>query len=312
MEDQESEGSDSDSSQSSQGIKIQGASAVKTYKAFIFDMDGVFRCGDEVISGAPEIVEYISQKNVPSILLTNECRYTTQRIVQDLANMGVKVPETCTIYTAANSVADFLADLQELDYIHILGEDGLKQTIKEHPSLSSKIRDKIPSKKISLDTDMFVVIGSLNKINQNELEEAAKWIRCGAKVITTCPDLSDPGSKGENMISMPGHTVHLLKKYIPCSTYCLGKPNPIILRKALAILRKKTPDIQENEILFVGDSLDTDIKLAYELGLDSAIVLTGNTTMFMIKNNIIQPTYIFHSVLEIKDEIEATSDNDTE
>lgn len=309
MEDQESEGSDSDSSQSSLGIKIQG-SGVKRYRAFIFDMDGVFRCGDDVIMGAPEIVEYIAQRDVPSVLLTNECRYTTGRIVNDLTKMGVKVPETCSIYTAGDSVTDFLASQQELDYIHILGEDGLKDTIRNKESLRDKIRDQIPSKKISLDTDMFLVIGSLNKINQSELEEAAKWIRCGAKVITTCPDLSDPGSKGEHVISMPGHTVHLLKKYIPCSTYCLGKPNPIILRKALAILRGKIPDIREEEILFVGDSLDTDIRLAYELGLDSAIVLTGNTTMFMIKNNIIQPTYIFHSVLEIKDELAATSDDE--
>ena len=279
----------------------------KQYRAFIFDMDGVFRCGHDVISGASEIVEYISEREVPSILLTNECRYTNAQLTTDLATMGVYIPDSWRIFTAGNCVADFLANLKNLDYIYILGEDGLKETLSQNPQLKDKIKTRLPSKHIMLDCELYVVIGSLNKIIQEELEEAAKWVRCGARVITTCPDLSDPGSKGQNVISMPSYTVSLLNKYIPCSTYCLGKPNPIILRKALGLLREKIPDIKEHEILFVGDSLDTDIKLAFELGLDSALVLTGNTTMFMIKNNIIQPTYIFHSVLEIKDELADSS-----
>jgi HAD superfamily hydrolase (TIGR01450 family) len=279
----------------------------KQYRAFIFDMDGVFRCGHEVISGASEIVEYISDKGVPSILLTNECRYTNQQLIDDLQGMGVNIPNSWQIYTAGNCVADFLANIKNLDYVSILGEQGLKDTLTSIPSLKDKIRTKLPSKHLTLDHELYVVVGSLNKINQEELEEIAKWIRCGAKVITTCPDLSDPGSKGQHVISMPSYTINLINKYIPCQTYCLGKPNPIMLRKALILLRDQVPDIKEHEILFVGDSLDTDIKMAFELGLDSALVLTGNTTMFMIKSNIIQPTYIFHSVLEIKDELADTS-----
>ncbi len=275
----------------------------KNYKAFIFDMDGVLRCGDQGIDGADKIVKLFENKQIPTLILTNECRFTKNKIIKDLELMGINIPENWDIYTSADCAKDFICQVQKVDYIYVLGEGGLKDTLKENPIIEKKITKKLPSKNLSWNTDLMIVIGALNKIKDDEIDEAVKWIRCGAKIITTCFDVCDPGSKGENPILMLSHIFHIIKQIIPCTSYSIGKPNPIMTRKALEIIRKKDQEIKLDEILFIGDSLDTDIKCAFELGLDSALVLTGNTRMHMIKGSIIQPDYIFHSVKEIYDEI---------
>ena len=43
-----------------------------------------------------------------------------------------------------------------------------------------------------------------------------------------------------------------------------------------------------NQILFVGDTILTDIQLAEENGLQSCLVLTGNTNKETLKNYIIE------------------------
>jgi NagD protein len=153
-----------------------------------------------------------------------------------------------------------------------------------------------------MNQKLFVIIGTLNKINDYDIEEVVKWIRCGAKIITTCPDVSDPGSKGKNSIIMPNNILHIIKKIIPFNNYCVGKPNPLMLRQALKLLFYE--DLINYNLLFIGDSLDTDIKMAFEMGIDSALVMTGNTRMYMLQNSIIQPNYIYHSVQEICKDIE--------
>jgi ribonucleotide monophosphatase NagD (HAD superfamily) len=53
--------------------------------------------------------------------------------------------------------------------------------------------------------------------------------------------------------------------------YVVGKPNPL----ALEIIRKRY-DIKSEEMLIVGDRLDTDLAFAKACGIKSALVLSGN------------------------------------
>lgn len=275
----------------------------KEYKAFIFDMDGVLRCGNTGVPGAGDLLKLIHQKNIPSLILTNECRYTKDKIKLDLEQMNITIPDSWTIYTAADCMNDFLSKIYKSGYILVLGEDGLKTTLKANPLFKDRIKENMPDTSLTFNMNLYLIIGSMDKLRDDDIEEATKWIRCGAKIVTTCPDVADPGSKGDNSIMMPGHTLHILKKLIPCTSYCVGKPNPIMIRRAVDILLNGNPDLKYDDVLFIGDSLDTDIKAAFEFNMDSALVLTGNTRMYMVSNNIIQPTYIFHSVREIFDEL---------
>lgn len=265
------------------------------YEGVVFDMDGVLRIGDHPIKGANTIIEKIHNQGIKGMISTNECRYTTMELREDLLELGISIPETWEIYTAATSVRDYLEEKikkrPEINIsIGIIGERGLFETLNELSKYKNfKICD-IPPK---YETTLILVIGTLNKIKITNLEKGLKWIKSGAKIITTCNDTTDPASKGDFNLGMPNHTIHLLKYNCNITrSYSLGKPHPIHIKK----INKIFSGISNEKILFVGDSMLTDIQLAEENGLSSCLVLSGNTNKDTIKNYIIEPDHIINSI----------------
>lgn len=263
-------------------------------RGFIFDMDGVFRCGNKPIKGANDLVQWITKNNYVGCILTNECRYTSNTIRSDLNSMGIKLPDNWSIYNAGMAVRDFLDRLSNVAGVFVIGEQGLKDTIGKN-----YIRTELPES-LEFNSHLFVIIGSTNKLNPEDLESAIEWIRSGARVITTCPDTVDPSSKGELNFYLPNTIVSRIKKMIPCNYYSFGKPNPIMMRKGIELIKEKDNSIKKCEMIFVGDTIDTDTRSAFEGGVKSALVLTGNSNMTSLMFNIVQPDFIFHSVKEIR------------
>lgn len=268
-------------------------------KAVIFDMDGVLRVGKNAIPGAGELVGWLEKKNIPSMILTNECRYTEKKIRQDLKTMGIPFPSQWKIYTAAHAMRDFFNEKihlnQQTAHLFVIGENGLKSALSELNQQYFVLEEEFPENPSRQD-QFFVVFGSVDQIKIQELEQAAKWIHRGAKVLTTCPDASDPASKGEKLIGMPGHMIHMIKMNAPCQFYSVGKPNQWTLSKALDWLESESPELQRQDILFIGDSMDTDMKVAFEDGLQTALVLSGNTQLNALAHQVVQPDIVVDSV----------------
>ena len=74
-----------------------------------------------------------------------------------------------------------------------------------------------------------------------------------------------------------------------------------MLQKILKSLRKEISNLENKDIMFVGDSLDTDIKIAFEHNITSSLVLSGNTTKQMCRNSIFQPNFVFPTIKELHD-----------
>jgi len=269
-------------------------------RAVIFDMDGVLRCGFDKIEGATEMIKWMDENDVPGLILTNECRYSEAQLREDLRGMGIDYPMLWEIYTSGHSVRDYFQHKVQSNgniYVYVIGEAGLRQAMGEVSVDNFHIRSVLPA--ASEKDSLYVVFGSVDQIQINDLEHAIKWINAGAKVLTTCPDYSDPSSKGNKLVGMPHHMVHIIKMSAPCIPYSLGKPHPFITQAAIARLQKKEPSLKPHEILFVGDSLDTDIRAAFEGGLSSALVLTGNTRNEGANHYIVQADFIFSSIKEL-------------
>ena len=80
------------------------------------------------------------------------------------------------------------------------------------------------------------------------------------------------------------------------NSYSTGKPHPIHKRKIMEYLGVSKPE----SILFVGDTMYTDIRLAEESGFKSALVLSGNTKGNShgepIATYTIDPDYIINDI----------------
>lgn len=63
-------------------------------------MDGVLRIAKEPIEGVQNLFRQMQKKDIPGMICTNECRYTTEELREDLEEMDIEVPPQWHIYTA--------------------------------------------------------------------------------------------------------------------------------------------------------------------------------------------------------------------
>ena len=90
---------------------------------------------------------------------------------------------------------------------------------------------------------------------------------------------------------------HLLRK----TFIRFGKPDPMMFSYAFQQLIEAHPDYSVRDILMVGDTLETDIRGANAFGVDTALVLSGNTPPdnfeVAIRSSGIIPDFVCESIL---------------
>jgi arabinose operon protein AraL len=74
----------------------------------------------------------------------------------------------------------------------------------------------------------------------------------------------------------------------------VGKPSNYMTAAILNILK-----IEPSRCLMTGDRLETDVQMGINAGMDTALTLTGATTIETAQASMIHPTYIIHSLNEL-------------
>ena len=77
--------------------------------------------------------------------------------------------------------------------------------------------------------------------------------------------------------------------------------------------RRKLADLSLNEpenIVMIGDTMETDIRGAVEAGMQSFLVLSGSTQMEVLSDYVYQPTRILQSVADLTQEIKTGISSD--
>jgi len=151
-------------------IKIP-SQLIENCKGLIFDMDGVLRIGDKPILDANKIIQTISNKQIPTMIITNECRRTPRQIRKDLNNMGLNIPTNWHIISASYLCKQYLHDKLIKDMSDMKKNPHKYSTFKiiKHRKKRKKIYNK---PKISVgviaDTNLFNYLKS--KINILNIE----------------------------------------------------------------------------------------------------------------------------------------------
>ena len=289
-------------------------SILQKFNCVFFDLDGVLRIGKQIVPGANEILKYLKINNIPYLICTNECRYSNKELRNELISIGLTECNSCPIYTAGNSICDYFEKLNYNDmldekhkdyYIGVVGENGLKDTLNQY----SKTRDNIHlinqslsglnkfNEDIKTAKHKYLVIGTLTKFRIEEIEKCYQWITAGAKVLLTCPDSSEPSSRGDFDIILPKHIIHILKYNLNFEYESIGKPHIIVEENMNSYYQNKIKE--KNKVLFIGDTLITDMELANKAGWSKCLVLSGNTNKEMAKSYLHKIDYIVKNVKEL-------------
>jgi NagD protein len=87
----------------------------------------------------------------------------------------------------------------------------------------------------------------------------------------------------------------MIEKATGKSAYFIGKPNPLMMRKALQRL-----GVHSSETAIIGDRMDTDIMAGVETGLETILVLSGVTSREDVGKYAFRPNFLVPSVSQIR------------
>jgi len=256
-------------------------------RGMIVDMDGVLWHGEAALSGLTDFFRVLRERSIPFILMTNNSSKKPDEYVAKLERMGVRVSAE-EILTCAEATAQYLAtSAPEGTRVFVIGEEGLIHAITHR---------KFTLLAAYESGAQFVVCGMDSGISWDKLATATINLRGGAKLVGTNPDAAFPTERG--IVHGNGAILAALQTASGVTPVIVGKPEPYMYREAISRL-----GIDSNEIVAVGDRLETDILGAVRAGIRSLLILSGVSTTDELAALDYQPTWVMKDLSELTDAI---------
>jgi NagD protein len=246
---------------------------------YLIDMDGVIYKGSEVIPGAPEFITYLQESGTPYLFLTNNSAYTPLDVVVKLRKFDIQTSVE-HVYTSALATAEFVQRQRPNGTAFVIGEGGLLNALND---VGYAISKQEPD---------YVIVGEGRVLNFELVEQAHRCIAAGASLLSTNADTWCPTDSGPRPGC--GALVALLESATGTTAYHVGKPNPFMMRAA-----RKRIGLRTDEVVMIGDTMETDIRGATDLGFTSILVLTGSTTVEQLQSYPFTPTKVVNSIAEL-------------
>jgi NagD protein len=251
-------------------------------EGYLIDMDGVIYRGSEAIPGAAAFIHYLQDSGTPYLFLTNNSSYTPLDVVVKLRKFGIET-SIGHVYTSALATAEFVQQQRPNGTAFVIGEGGMLAALHDVDYA------------ISREAPDYVIVGEGRVLNYELVEQAHRLLASGSQLISTNADTWCPTDSGPRPGC--GAIVALLEAASGKTAYHVGKPNPYMMRAA-----RKRIGLRTDEVIMIGDTMETDIRGASDLGFRSVLVLTGSSTRESWREYPYAPTRVVESIAELVSE----------
>lgn len=253
-------------------------SGLELVRHVVLDMDGTLYKGTRVFQQTRPFLARLRALRIGRTFLTNNTSRSKAEYVTKLRNMEIDAqPED--IYTPAESVFVYLRrHSPKVKRLAILGTPSLVEEFAAHGYTHD------------WDAPEAVVVGFDTTLTYERLCRTAYWIDRGLPFLATHPDLVCPTDEPTVLVDC-GAICACLTAATGTKPIVFGKPNPSILTELLERLQLKP-----QEMMMVGDRIYTDMKMAHEAGVPSALVLTGETQAHEVSDLALKPDFVADDV----------------
>lgn len=253
--------------------------SLNNIRGLILDMDGVLWKDTEPIGDLSNIFTKIANSNVKVAFATNNSTRDEGQYVEKLADFGI-ASDPSQIVTSSNAAADLLHEYFPAGGpLFIIGEDGLRNILLRNGFFHS-------------ETSPFaVVVGMDRQVTYDKMSQAALFIQNGTPFFGTNPDKSFPTPLGQTIGT--GAILAAIEAATGVVPVIAGKPFPRMVEMSL-----KHMALSPDEVLVVGDRIETDILSGRNAGCQTALVLSGVTDLISAQRAD-EVDFIFQDLTEI-------------
>jgi phosphoglycolate/pyridoxal phosphate phosphatase family enzyme len=240
----------------------------RLFEAYVFDLDGTVYLGDELLPGSVRLIEALRALGRRTLFVSNNPTRDPRMYAEKLSRLGIPT----SLHDIVNPVVTTTRWLQAHHpdaVVFVIGEEPLRGAIAAAGIRQSDRADEID-----------VVVASYDRtFDYRKLQIAFDVLHRDprARLIATnldayCPL---PGGRGE-----PDAAAVVAAIEASSGARCaanMGKPGTTMLATVSELL-----GLDLRECVMVGDRLSTDVRMALDAGMPSALVLTGETTRQML------------------------------
>ncbi|WP_286885190.1 TIGR01457 family HAD-type hydrolase [Aneurinibacillus sp. UBA3580] len=257
----------------------------RTYKGYLLDLDGTVYRGGEVIPEAVTFIETLKKRNIPYLYVTNNSSLTPEQLAGKLRKMGLDAsPED--FFTSSMAVAETIEKMERQEEtggpvtVLAIGERGLKTALE---GAGYSIVEKAPAS--------YVVVGIDREFSYEKMKQATLAIYGGARFLSTNCDRAIPTEEG--LVPGNGSLTASIAYATRTEPLYVGKPEETIIKLALERL-----GLRADEVLLIGDNLETDIAAGESSGVDTLLVYSGFSQESDVEKAAVKPTYTARSLAD--------------
>lgn len=259
------------------------------YESYVFDLDGTVYLGEALLPGTQRLIETLRERGKRVLFCSNNPTKRPEDYAHKLTRLGLPT-EPQEVYTSLAATVSWIARTMPEATVFPIGELPLVEALAQAGIEMSDDPERID-----------LVVSSYDRtFEYRKLQIAfdALWYHKRARLVTTNPDrfCPFPGGRGEPDAACITAAI-TAGTQVECEAV-FGKPS----KDLLEIISAET-GLHPSSSVMVGDRLATDIMFAHNTGMDSALVLTGETTLesLISAESKYRPTVVLSRIDELLD-----------
>jgi len=251
-------------------------------RALLVDMDGVVFRGADLLPGARSLFDFVHERDIPWLLVTNSARQTPRMYAERLRQQGIVATDDRILTSAMATAAYLKATLPVGSRIYAIGEEGLREPLRDAGfALVSPDERSVDGFSVGLGPPF----------RFEKLRAASRYIRGGARFYGCNADPFYPVEDG--FAPGAGALLQAIQAASAVAPLIIGKPARTMFDIALSKLGRPAC-----EVVMLGDRLESDVVGAKRVGVTAILVTTGEDSAEDARQKGIAPDAICENLDE--------------
>lgn len=257
-------------------------SKLKNKKLWLFDMDGTVYLGDKLFDGTLNLLDNIVRNNGRYVFITNNSSKGIDAYLNKVRAMGIKA-DSGNFYTSVDASCSLLRERFGTELIYAQGTQSFIDNLKaEGLNVTTEYDENAKCVIVGFDTDL----------TAKKLTNTCKTLLKDIPYYATNPDWVCPTEFG--YIPDCGSMCFGIEKATGKTPVFIGKPNSLMIEE---VIKKFKAD--KSDVVVIGDRIYTDVAAGVNAGVDTVLVLSGETNVSVCNESKIKPAFVIQDVKEI-------------